>query len=201
MLFAPVYLSDVFAAQCPATQAIAPGAAIATNPGSKNYANNAECTWTMTVPASQMLVVSFSAFNTEATYDFFRIFLGSSSGTLLAELSGTFIPAPVLVPFSVTAQSITFTFTSNGNTEFSGVIATTMLQAPWVVQGHAYAVGAPSTWPAAVAGAAAQTATINGTLVRGHLATITSTNESNAISTLVQQFQSQAASLWIAGEL
>ncbi|MDN3678531.1 fibronectin type III domain-containing protein [Flavobacterium paronense] len=85
-----------------------------------NYPNNANQTTTICpVTVGDVVTVTFTSFNTQANTDFLKIYDGNStSGTLLANLSGTTLPP------SFTASNalgcLTFVFTSNGTTTAAG---------------------------------------------------------------------------------
>ncbi len=67
--------------------------------GSGNYAMNANCSWIIQPSGATSINITFTAFATEANYDFVRIYNGTSaSGTLLVTYSGTTLPAALTVP-------------------------------------------------------------------------------------------------------
>ena len=99
------------------------GAVISTNPGSA-YANFQTCTWTITAPAGQLPMLTFTAFNTETNYDFFRVFDGSSTAAgVLFSRSGS-LATTSLAPLTGTQATLTVTFSSDVSVVLSGVQAT-----------------------------------------------------------------------------
>lgn len=82
-----------------------------------NYSNNLNCSYTIDPVSGNIVVLTFSEFNTEFNADFVRVYDGTSaSGTLLGEFSGTNLP-PVLVANS---GAMFITFTTNGSVNASG---------------------------------------------------------------------------------
>lgn len=64
--------------------------------GMFDYENNFSCSWSIQLPEGEKVKLSFISFNTEADYDFVRVYDGlDNTGTLLAELSGDFIPTNI----------------------------------------------------------------------------------------------------------
>ncbi len=93
-------------------------AAIGIGDGPGNYANSASCTWV--VSASGPITVTFSELNTEANYDFVKLYDGtSSSAPLLGSYSGTAVPGPV----STAGSAITIAFTSDNSGVKTGFAA------------------------------------------------------------------------------
>jgi hypothetical protein len=88
--------------------------------GTGNYGNNQNVTTTYCpTTAGQALIMSFTQFNTEANFDFVRVYNGpSTSSPLLGTFSGTTIPGP----FTSTHPTgcLTVNFTSDGSQNASG---------------------------------------------------------------------------------
>jgi hypothetical protein len=83
-------------------------AAIGIGDGPGDYAGLVSCTWV--VSASGPILVSFSEFNTELSFDFVKLYDGtSSSAPLLGSYSGTAVPAAV----TSTGSALTVVFTSD----------------------------------------------------------------------------------------
>lgn len=83
-----------------------------------NYGNGENCYWTLT--SDERISLSFEAFNTEASYDYVRVYDGSSSSaSLLGAFHGQSIPS------SLTSSSTQMyvTFTSDGSNTYSGFSA------------------------------------------------------------------------------
>ncbi len=80
-----------------------------------DYENNFSCSWSIQLPEGEKVKLSFISFNTEADYDFVRVYDGlDDTGTLLAELSGDYIPSNVYSP----SNTMYITFIADG-----GVVA------------------------------------------------------------------------------
>ena len=63
--------------------------------GPANYASSAQCSWLIQTGGSAV-TLTFSAFATEGSYDFVKVYSGSSaSAPLLGSFSGTSVPAAV----------------------------------------------------------------------------------------------------------
>jgi len=63
-----------------------------------NYANDERKFWLFTNPSASNINLNFTAFNTEVNYDFLFLYNGGNHHSpLIAQYSGTIIPAPVLV--------------------------------------------------------------------------------------------------------
>jgi len=90
---------------------------------SGNYGNNENSTLTVCpTTAGDLVTVTFTAFNTQAGSDFLKIYDGTgTTGTLLANLSGTTVPPS----YTATAADgcLTFNFTSNASTVAAGYAA------------------------------------------------------------------------------
>lgn len=88
-----------------------------------NYANNTDLTSTITPSTpGAYLAADFTSFQLENTFDFLRIYDGTSTA---APLIGTFTgtASPGLVIASNAAGALTFRFTSDGSATFSGWVA------------------------------------------------------------------------------
>ncbi|OWY23806.1 PKD domain-containing protein [Sphingobacteriales bacterium UPWRP_1] len=85
--------------------------------GSNNYSNNLNCSWLINPGGATAITLTFSSFNTEAGFDFVKVYNGSnSSAPLLGSYSGTTLPA------AVTANSGTMfiKFTTDVSVTLSG---------------------------------------------------------------------------------
>lgn len=92
--------------------------------GTSNYAANLNVTHKICPgTAGQYVKITFSAFNTENTYDYLRIYNGSTvcSSTLLASYTGTSTPAAITS--SAPDGCLTFVFSSDGSTNAAGFTA------------------------------------------------------------------------------
>lgn len=86
-----------------------------------NYSNNENFTYTFTSPLGSAIKVTFTAFNTEASYDKLLAYNGTSAtGTAISTLSGTSLPSVILS----SGSSLTFKFTSDASTNRAGWAAT-----------------------------------------------------------------------------
>lgn len=64
--------------------------------GSKQYANNLNCSWLIQPPNANSITLSFSEFNTELNYDGVIIYDGvDNSASVLGQFSGSTIPEPI----------------------------------------------------------------------------------------------------------
>jgi hypothetical protein len=87
--------------------------------GPNNYASNANCVWVVTSTAP--ITVQFSAFSTEQSYDFVKLYNGgSAAGAVAASYSGMSLP-PM---FRSSGNTLTISFTSDSSVESSGFVAT-----------------------------------------------------------------------------
>ena len=99
-----------------------------TDPGGStgNYANsitaaNGTTTICPTIPG-QLVTVTFTSFDTEATFDLLKVYDGNSvAGTLLGTFSGTTIPGPFTA--STASGCLTFVFTSDASGPRAGWVA------------------------------------------------------------------------------
>jgi len=99
-----------------------------TDPGGStgNYANsitaaNGTTTICPTIPG-QLVTVTFTSFDTEATFDLLKVYDGNSvAGTLLGTFSGTTIPGPFTA--STASGCLTFVFTSDGSGPRAGWVS------------------------------------------------------------------------------
>lgn len=81
------------------------------------YANDAECTWLITSSPNSTFTFTFTAFNTEANFDYVRIYNGSNvAGTLVGTYSGSNIPSTV----QFTGSSAFIRFSTDGNSVREG---------------------------------------------------------------------------------
>ncbi|MEO0310368.1 MAG: hypothetical protein RIQ89_25 [Bacteroidota bacterium] len=73
-----------------------------------DYQDNLNCAWLLQAPVGNTITLDFNVFNTELSYDFVRIYDGSSTAaTFLGEYSGTLFP-PIITSSSNTLY-VTFT--------------------------------------------------------------------------------------------
>jgi hypothetical protein len=87
--------------------------------GPSNYASNANCVWVVTSTAR--ITVQFSAFSTEQSYDFVKLYnAGSATGAVAASYSGNSIPQM----FRSSGNTLTISFTSDASVEGAGFVAT-----------------------------------------------------------------------------
>ena len=78
--------------------------------GCTSYSDRLTRTWIITVPSNNRVVLSFSTFDTEANYDFLKIYDGTSSADpLLGSYSGSSVPGP----FTSSGSSLFLTFTAD----------------------------------------------------------------------------------------
>ncbi|XP_047635655.1 procollagen C-endopeptidase enhancer 1 isoform X1 [Phacochoerus africanus] len=87
------------------------------------YPPNKECIWTITVPQSQTVSLSFRVFDLElhpsCRYDALEVFAGSgTSGQRLGRFCGTFRPAPLVAP----GNQVTLRMTSDEGTGGRGFL-------------------------------------------------------------------------------
>lgn len=76
----------------------------------QNYNNNQSCSWLIAPPDAESILLTFTAFGTEAGYDFVRVYDGSSaSAALLGEFSGSNLPPPI----TSSGGTLFITFTSD----------------------------------------------------------------------------------------
>jgi len=63
---------------------------------SSTYASNSQCSWLIQPPNATQINLSFNRFETEAVFDFLKVYDGNSNaGTLLATISGSTNPNPL----------------------------------------------------------------------------------------------------------
>lgn len=88
-----------------------------------NYANNANITTTICPDTStDVVTVTFTAFNLENNYDFLRVYNGTSAtAPLIASYTGTTLPSAV--SSSTPGGCLTFVFTSDGSVTAAGWVA------------------------------------------------------------------------------
>jgi hypothetical protein len=83
------------------------------------YVSNASCSWLINGVPNSTFRFSFSAFATERSYDFVRIYNGTSaSGTLVGAYSGTAIPAAI----EFVGTNAFVSFTTDGTTQSEGFV-------------------------------------------------------------------------------
>ncbi|XP_064334727.1 procollagen C-endopeptidase enhancer 1 isoform X1 [Camelus dromedarius] len=88
-----------------------------------HYPPNKECIWTVTVPESQTVTLSFRVFDLElhpsCRYDALEVFTGTgTSGQRLGRFCGTFRPAPLVAP----GNQVTLRMTSDEGTGGRGFL-------------------------------------------------------------------------------
>ena len=87
--------------------------------GNTNYGNNANCSWYIAPAGANQITLSFSSFNTEATYDTVTVYDGpNASYPVLATLSGNSLPTSISTSLGTGAMFVKFTSDSTQN--FSG---------------------------------------------------------------------------------
>lgn len=110
-----------------------------------NYDNNMACNWSISPPGATSITLTFSNFNTEANYDFVKIWDSpDNSGTVLGNFSGTALPASV----TANSGSMLVRFTSDPSVVAAGWTATYSCVIPstptTTLQARAYLEGAYS---------------------------------------------------------
>ncbi len=87
--------------------------------GSANYDNNSSCKWVIAPAGATQISLNFTAFNTEASYDFVRVYNGpDDTSPLLGTYSGNTLPSSISTTAGVGAMCIKFT--SDTSNTFSG---------------------------------------------------------------------------------
>jgi len=85
--------------------------------GASNYGHYADCKWLIQPAGATSITLSFSSFYTEGTYDYVKVYDGSTtSATLLGTFSGLTIPASVTSSGGVMLVN----FVTNGAVNYSG---------------------------------------------------------------------------------
>ena len=109
----------------------------------RNYPNNKNCNWRITVPDGYSVKVVFSHFNTEEGYDYLRIYDGpSASSRLLEKLSdGLSTPRGVIS----TGSSLWINFLTDGSVSrqgfeaaFTAVNSSLLGKSPWHGYDHSH---------------------------------------------------------------
>ena len=94
----------------------APSGSFSDGSGSSNsYSDNSNCSWLINPAGVASITVSFSAFDTEAGFDFVRIFDNNTSSQV-AQYSGNSIPSSV----TVASDAVLVQFTSNNSNTSAG---------------------------------------------------------------------------------
>jgi len=107
-----VFLVASVAAQCGTTVYDSGGAG-------GNYPDNQNQTWTYCAPAGQVVTLTFTAFNTEATWDELSVHNGPTNASpQLGIFSGTTIPGPITG--TIPGGCLTLWFTSDGTINYPG---------------------------------------------------------------------------------
>ncbi len=89
--------------------------------GIYDYGNNNDCRWLIQPPGSVALILSFSSFDTENTYDVVEVYDGAdTTATLLGSFSGSTVPANVVS----SGGSMFIRFRTNDSIRSSGWAAT-----------------------------------------------------------------------------
>lgn len=87
--------------------------------GSANYGNNSTCKWVIAPAGATQISLNFTTFNTEASYDFVRVYNGpDDTFPLLGTYSGSTLPSSISTTAGVGAMCIKFT--SDTSNTFSG---------------------------------------------------------------------------------
>lgn len=86
---------------------------------SANYGNNSTCKWVIAPAGATQISLNFTTFNTEASYDFVRVYNGpDDTSPLLGTYSGNTLPSSISTTAGVGAMCIKFT--SDTSNTFSG---------------------------------------------------------------------------------
>lgn len=97
---------------------------VATNPGSATYNDNMNCYWYLSASGATIVLV-FTSFRTESSYDYFRVYSGTStSGTQLLSANGSSLPNPVIAP-----NAMTIHFHTDSSVTYSGITASALIGA------------------------------------------------------------------------
>ncbi len=112
---------------------------VADGSGDNDYGHDLSCEWLIKPAGASSINITFSAFNTEADYDFLYIYKGTEANETaqVGKYSGTSIPAPlaidtgvVLIKFTsdadMAAAGWAFTYTSDGLAAPSNLTATAL---------------------------------------------------------------------------
>ncbi|MCS7086877.1 MAG: CUB domain-containing protein, partial [Bacteroidia bacterium] len=85
--------------------------------GPATYLNNTNCSWLIQPSGGATFIrITFTEFNTEAGYDFVRIYAGADANApLIAQYAGTTIPGPTIVTGSVAFVTFTSDVSVVGN--------------------------------------------------------------------------------------
>ena len=87
--------------------------------GSANYGNNYTCKWVIAPAGATQISLNFTIFNTEASYDFVRVYNGpDDTFPLLGTYSGSTLPSSISTTAGVGAMCVKFT--SDTSNTFSG---------------------------------------------------------------------------------
>ena len=87
--------------------------------GSANYDNNSSCKWVIAPAGATQISLNFTTLNTEASYDFVRVYNGpDDTFPLLGTYSGSTLPSSISTTAGVGAMCIKFT--SDTSNTFSG---------------------------------------------------------------------------------
>lgn len=87
--------------------------------GLSNYDNNSSCKWVIAPAGATQISLNFTTFNTEASYDFVRVYNGpNDTFPLLGTYSGSTLPSSISTTAGVGAMCIKFT--SDTSNTFSG---------------------------------------------------------------------------------
>lgn len=85
--------------------------------GTNNYTDNSNCQWLIQPSGASSITLSFTSFETEASFDFVEIYDGTTTAaTLLGSFSGTLLPSPV----TSTGGAILVVFTTDASFNYSG---------------------------------------------------------------------------------
>jgi PKD repeat protein len=85
--------------------------------GAANYANNLNCNWSIHSPGASSITITFTEFETEALYDYVRIYSGTSTAdSLIKSFSG---PGS-LQKFNVPGEHVFITFSSDQSANGAG---------------------------------------------------------------------------------
>ncbi|MDD3875031.1 MAG: C10 family peptidase [Bacteroidales bacterium] len=112
------YVGNPITSYCNGTTILTqPSATFNDGSGSNDYKNNTDCSWLISPPDSAVIKLTFQSFNTQASYDFVKVYDGATtSAPLLGSYSGTTLPPQL----TATSGKMLVKFTSNGTTTKSG---------------------------------------------------------------------------------
>ena len=97
------------------------GTIINTNVDTVTYSDLQSCSWSITAPDGLYPTITFSSFATEPSFDYVRVYDGSSPNSpLLFIQSGSALDLPTVTG---SQSTMTVTFTSDSSIVYAGVVA------------------------------------------------------------------------------